>query len=125
LFENGVLRRIFGSEREEVRGGWRKLLDEENHSLYTSSNIISINKSMRMRLAGHVTRMKDVRNGNIILVVEPQGKTPLGKPRRRYKDNIKMVLREIGSEGVDWIHLAEDRDRWRAIVNTVMNLLVS
>jgi hypothetical protein len=78
----------------------------------------------RMRWAGHVARMGEKRNAYRILVGKPEGKRPLGRPRRRWVDNIKMDLREIGWDGVDWIDMAQDRDQWRALVNTVLNLRV-
>jgi hypothetical protein len=81
-------------------------------------------KSRRMRWAGHVARMGLKRNAYRILVRKPKGKRPLGRPRRRWVDNIKMDLRETGWDGVDWIDLAQDRNQWRALVNTVMNLRV-
>jgi hypothetical protein len=81
-------------------------------------------KSRRMRLAEHVARMGEKRNAYRILVGKPEGKRPLGRPRRRWVGNIKMDLREIGWDGVDWIDLAQDRDQWRALLNTVMNLWV-
>jgi hypothetical protein len=81
-------------------------------------------KSRVMRWAGHVARKGAKRNACTILVGKPEGKRPLGKPRRRWMDNIKMVLREIGWDVMDWIDLAQDRDQWRALVNTVINLRV-
>jgi hypothetical protein len=81
-------------------------------------------KSRRMRWAGHVARMGEKRNAYRILVRNPEGKRPLGRPRRRWVDNIKMDLREIGWYGMDWIDLAQDMDQWRALMNTVMNLQV-
>jgi hypothetical protein len=81
-------------------------------------------KSRRMRWAGHVARMGEKRNAFRILVGKPERKRPLGRPRRRWVDNIKMDLREIGWDDVDWIHLAQDRDQWRALVNTVLSLRV-
>jgi hypothetical protein len=81
-------------------------------------------KSRRMRFAGHVARMREKRNAYRIFVRKPEGKRPLGRPRRRWVDNIKMDLREIGWGSMDWIDLARDRDQWRALVNTVMNLPV-
>jgi hypothetical protein len=91
--------------------------------LYSLPNIIGMIKTRRMRWAGHVTWMGEMRNAYRILVGKPEGKRPLGRPRRRWVDNIKMDLRETGLDGVDWIDLA-DRDQWRALVNTVMNLRV-
>jgi hypothetical protein len=119
VFENRVLRRIFGPKTDEVTGGWRKLHNDELHNLYSSPSIIRMIKSRRMRWAGHVTRMGEKRNVYRILVGKPDGKRPLGRPRHRWVDNIKMDLR-----GMDWIDLAQDRDQWRARVNTVMNLRV-
>jgi hypothetical protein len=98
--------RIFGPKTEED-GSWRKLHNDELHSLYSAPNIVRVIKSKRMWWAGHVAR---------------EGKRPLGRPRRRWEDNIKMDLREIGIDEANWIRLAEDRVQWRAFVNTVMNL---
>jgi hypothetical protein len=105
-------------------GGWRKLHNEELHGLYSSPSIVRVIKGRRMRWAGHVTRMGKVRGAYNILVGRPEGRRPLGRPGCRWEDNIKMDLREIGFEDVDWIHWAQDRERWRALVNTVMNLRV-
>jgi hypothetical protein len=104
VFENRVLRRIFGPKRDGVTGGWRKLYNEERHNLYSSLNIIRIIKSTRMRWEGHVTRMGENRNVYRLLVGKPEGKRPLGRPRRRWIDNIKMDLLEIGLSvcGLDW-----------------------
>jgi hypothetical protein len=124
VFENRVLRRIFGPKRDRVTGEWRKLHNEELHNLYTSPRIIKITKSRRMRWAGHMARMGEKRNVYRLLVVEPEGKRPLGRPRRRWTDNIKMDLLEIGLNVVDWIGVAQDRYRWSALVNSVMNLWV-
>jgi hypothetical protein len=124
VFENRVLRRIFGPKRDEVTGYWRKLHNEELHNMYSSPNIIRMIKSRRMRWAGHVVRMGETRNAYRILVRKPEGKRPLGRPRRRWVDNIKIDLRGIGWDGVDLLHLAHDRDQWRALVHTVMNLRV-
>jgi hypothetical protein len=107
-----------------VTGGCRKLHKEELHNLYSSPSIIRMIKPRRMRWAGHIERMGAKRNAYRILVGNPEGKRPLGRPKRRWMDNIKMDLREIGWDGMDWIDLAQNRDRWRALVNTVMNLRV-
>jgi hypothetical protein len=122
VFENRVLRRIFGPKMDGVAGGWRKLHKKELHNLYSSPSIIRINKSRRMRWAGHVARMGEERNVYRFLVGNPEGKRPLGRSRRRWIDNIKMDLLEIGLSAVDWIGLAPDRYRWRALVNMVINL---
>jgi hypothetical protein len=123
-FENSVLTKIFGLKRDEVTGGWRKLHNEELHGLYSSPGIVRVIKARRMRWAGHVARMGEVRGAYNILVGRPEGRRPLGRPKRRWKDNIKIDLREIGFGDVDWIHLPRDRNTWRALVNTVMNLRV-
>jgi hypothetical protein len=104
-------------------GGWRKLHNEV-HNLYSSPSIIRIIKSRRMRWEGHVACTRAKRNVYRILVGKPEGKRPLGRPRRRWEDNIKIDLRVIGWGSTDWIDLAQDRDQWRAIVNTAMNLMV-
>jgi hypothetical protein len=111
-------------KRDEETGGWRKLHNEEFHNLYSSPSIIRIIKSRRMRWAGHVVRMGEERNACRTLVGKPEGKRPLGRPRRRWVDNIKMDLREIGWDEVDWIDLAQDRHQWRALVSTVLKLRV-
>jgi hypothetical protein len=120
VFENRVLRRIFGRKRDEARGDWRRLYNEELNDLYSSPNIIRVIKSRRLRWAGHVARMGEERGAYRNLV----GRRPLGRPRRRWEDNIKMDIREVGCGGMNWIELAQDKDRWRALVNAVMNLRV-
>jgi hypothetical protein len=115
-----VLRKIFGSKREE-HGSWRKLHNDELHNLYFSPNIVRVIKSRRMRWAGQVGEGRDVCR---VLVGRPEGKRPLRRPRRRWEDNIKMDLKAKGIDGTNWIRLAQDRVRWRAFVNTVMNLRV-
>jgi hypothetical protein len=92
-----------------------KLHNEELHNLYSSPSIIRIIKLRRMRLAGHVERMREKKNAYRILVGKPEGKRPLGTPRRRWVNNIKMDLREIGWDRVEWIEMAQDRDQWRAL----------
>ncbi|KAJ4434105.1 hypothetical protein ANN_16425 [Periplaneta americana] len=111
-----------GVVRDEVTGEWRKLHNTELHALYSSPDIIRNIKSRRLRYAGHVARMGESRNAYRVLVGRPEGKRPLGRPRRRWEDNIKMNLREVGYDGRDWINLAYDRDQWRAYVRAAMNL---
>jgi hypothetical protein len=111
VFENRVLRRIFGPKRAEVTGEWRKMHNEELHNLYSSPDIIRQVKSRRMRWAGHVARMGEKRKVYKVLVGKPEGKRSLGRLRRRWEDGIRMDLRETGLGGVDWIRLAQDRDR--------------
>jgi hypothetical protein len=123
VFENRVLRKISGPKREED-GSWRKLHNDELHSLYSSQNIVRVIKSRRMRGAGHVARMGEEKGVYRVVVGRPEGKRPLGRPRRRWEDNIKMDLREIGMDGANWIQLAQDRVQWRAFLNTVVNLRV-
>ncbi|KAJ4444129.1 hypothetical protein ANN_05918 [Periplaneta americana] len=122
VFENEVLRKIFGAKRDEVTGEWRKLHSTELHALYSSPDIIRNIKSRRSRWAGHVERMGESKNPYRVLVERPEGKRPLGRPRRRWEDNIKMDLREVGYDSRDWINLAQDRDQWRAYVRGAMNL---
>ncbi|KAJ4434507.1 hypothetical protein ANN_23069 [Periplaneta americana] len=124
VFENKVLRKIFGAKRDEFTGEWRKLHNAELHAFYSSPGIIRNIKSRRLRWAGHVARMGESRNAYRVLVGRPEGKRPLGRPRRRWEDNIKMDLREVGYDDRDWINLAQDRDQWRAYVRAAMNLRV-
>jgi hypothetical protein len=124
VFGNRVLRRIFGPKRDEVKGEWRKLHSEELHNLYSSPDIFRQVKSRRMRWAGHVARLGEERKVYKVFVGKPEGKRPHGRPRRRWEDGIRMDLREIVLGGVDWIRLAQGRDRWRAVVSAVMNLRV-
>jgi hypothetical protein len=123
VFEKRVLRKIFGPKREED-GSWRKLHNDELDDLYSLPNIVRVIKSRRMRWAGHVARMGEGRGAYRVLVGRPEGKRQLGRPRRRWEDNIKIDLGEIGIDGANWIRLAQDRVQWRTFVNTVMNLLV-
>jgi hypothetical protein len=117
VFENRALRSLF-EPKKDVTGEWRKLHNEELRDLYSSPSIIRIIKLRRMRWAGHVARMGDKRNACRLLM----GKRPLGRPRRRGVDNIRMDLGEMGWGDMDWIGLARDRNRWRALVNSILNL---
>jgi hypothetical protein len=103
VFENRVLRRIFEPKRDELTGEWRKLHSEELHILYSSPTIIRQMKSRGMRWAGHVARMREERNVYKVLMGNPEGKRPLGRPRRRWEDGIRMDLRETGWGSADWI----------------------
>jgi hypothetical protein len=122
VFENKVLRMIFGPKKDEVIGGWGKLHNEGLHDLYFLPSIIRIIKSRRMRWAVHVARMGEKRNAYRLLVGKLEGQRPLGRLRRTWVNNIKIDLLEIVWGGVDWIGLAQDRDKWRALVNAVMKL---
>ncbi|KAJ4443916.1 hypothetical protein ANN_05703 [Periplaneta americana] len=125
VFENKVLRKIFGAKRDEVTGEWRKLHNADLHALYSSPDIIRNIKSRRLRWAGHVARMGESRNAYSVLVGRPEGIRHLWRPRRRWEDNIKIELREVGYDGRDWINLAQDRDQWRAYARAAMNLRIS
>jgi hypothetical protein len=124
VFENRVLRRIFGPKRDEVTREWRKSHNEELRDLYSLPSIIRLIKSRRMRWAGHVARIGEKRNAYRLLVGKLEGRRPLGRPRRKWVDIIRMDLAEVGWGDVDWIGLAKDRNRWRAVVNSVLNLRV-
>jgi hypothetical protein len=123
VFENRVLR-IFGPKKDEVTGKWRKLHNLELNNLYSSANIVRVIKSRRMRWVGHVAPMGEGRGVYRILVEKPKGRRPLGRTRHRWENNFRMDLREVGCGCVDWMELAQDRDRWRALVSAVMNLRV-
>jgi len=122
VFENRVLMRVFGTKRDEITREWKKLHNKELSDLYSLPNIVRVVKSRRMRWAGHVARMGQGRGVYRVLVGKPEEKTPLGRPRRRWEYNIKMDLQEVGGGCGEWMELAQDRDRWRALVSTVMNL---
>ena len=126
VFENRVLRRVFGHKRDDVTGEWRKLHNEELSDLYSLPNIVRVVKSRRMRWAGHVARMGEGRGVHRVLVGKPEGKRPLGRRRRRrrWEDIIKMDLQEVGGGCGDWMEFVQDRDRWRALVGTVMNFRI-
>ena len=124
VFENMVLRRIFGPRMDDVMGEWRRLHNEELNDLYSSPNIVWVIKSRRMRWAGRVACMGEEKRVYRVLVGKPEGKRPLGRPRHRWVDNIRMDLQEVECGYVDWIGLAQDRDRWWTLVSAVMNLRV-
>jgi len=124
VFENTVLRRIFGPRRDEVTRERRGLHNEELNDFYSSPNILRVIKLRRMRWAGHVARMGEEKGVYRLLLGKPEGKKPMGRPRRRWVDNIRTDLQEVGCGYVDWIGLAQDRDRWRTLVSAVMNLRV-
>ncbi|KAJ4438112.1 hypothetical protein ANN_14051 [Periplaneta americana] len=123
VFENKVLRKIFGAKRDEVTGEWRKLHNTELHALYSSPDIIRNIKSRRLRWAGHVACMGESRNAYIVLVGRPEGKRPLGRPRRRWED-IKMDLREVGYDDRDWIAAVEKvtAEHWKNACEHVKNI---
>jgi hypothetical protein len=107
-----------------MMGEWRRLHNKELYALYSLPNISRLIKSRRLRWAARVARTAERRGAYRVLVGKPEGRRPLGRPRRRWEDNIKIDLREVGLGGIDWIILAQDKDRWRALVNTVINLRV-
>jgi hypothetical protein len=123
VFENRVVRRMFGPKRDEETREWRKLHNEVLNDLYSSPNIIRLIKSRRMRWAVYVARMGERRGAYRALVGKPEIKRPLGRPRRRWEGNIEMDLQDVGWGATDRIDLAQDRDRWRALApSAVMNL---
>ena len=124
MSENMVLRRIFGHRRDEVTVEWRGVRNEELNDLYSSPNIVRVIKSRRMRWAGHVAHMGEERGVYRFLVGKPEGKRPPGRPRRRWVDNIRTDLQEVGCGYMDWIGLAQGRDRWLTLVSAVMNFRV-
>jgi hypothetical protein len=124
VFENRVLRRVFGPKMDEVTEEWRKLHNAELNDLYSLPNIVRVVKSRRMRWAGHVARMGEERGVHRVLVGKHEGKRPKGIPKRRWEDNVKMDVQEVGGSRGDWMELAQDRDRWRALVSTVKNFRV-
>jgi hypothetical protein len=123
VFDRSVLRRIFGPKREVDRP-WRKLHNDELHSLYASPTIVRVIKSRGIRWVGHVARMGEGRSVYRVLVGRPERRRQLGRRRRMSEDNIKLDLREIGIDVAYWIRLAQDRVQWRAFVKTVMNLQI-
>jgi hypothetical protein len=108
VFENRVLRRIFGPKRDKVTGEWRKLHNEELHDLCSSPNTVRVIKSRRMRWTGHVARVGEERGLYRVLVGKPEGKRPMGRPRRRWEDNIRMALQQVGCggwTGLGWLRI--------------------
>ena len=123
VFENRILRRIFGPKRDE-NGQWRRLHNEELHSLYRSHNIVRVIQFRRLRWTGHVARIEESRSPFNILTGKPTGKRPLGRPRRKWEDNIRMDLEEIGINAGNWVDSAQDRNYWRVLVNAALNFRV-
>jgi hypothetical protein len=121
VFQNSVLRRIFGPKRAEVKKEWRNQYNERLNDLHSSPQIILVIKSRRMRWVGHVPHTGKRRSAHRVLMGKPEGKEPFGKVWCQWENNIKMYLQEVGRKGLDWIVLAQDRDRWWALVNAVMN----
>ena len=119
-----VVRTIFGPRMDEVTGEWMRLHNKELNDLYFSPYIVRVIKSRIMGWAGRVARMGEERGVCRVLVGKPEGKRPMGRPGRRWVDNIRMDLQEVGCGHVDWIGLAQDRDIWRTLVSAVMNLRV-
>jgi len=119
-----VLRKIFGPTKVKVTGKCRTLHNEELTDLYSSPNITWMIKLRRLRWAGHVAHVGESTAVYRVLVGKPEGKTPLGRPRHRWDDNITMDLQEVGCGHMYWIDLSQDRDRWQALVYAVMNLHV-
>jgi len=120
-----VLRRLFGPKRDGVTRGWRKLHNEVLNVLCSAPNIAWVIKSRKIRWANHVACMRERRSVYRVLVVKPEGKRPIGSPRCRWEDNIKMDLQEVGWGYLDWVELAQESDTWRTLVSAVMNLRVS
>jgi len=118
VFENMVLRRIFGPRKDEITEEWRRMHNEELNDLYSSPNIVRVIKSRRTRWAGHVARKGEERGVYRVLL------GPLGRHRHRWVDNIRLDLQEVGCGYMDWIGLAQDRDSWRTLVSAIMNLRV-
>jgi hypothetical protein len=115
---------VFGPKRDEVTGEWRKRHNEELHNLYSSPTIVRVIKSRRIRWAGHVARIGEEKGVYRVLVAKSEGKRPLGKPKCRWAAMIKMDLQEGDGGVMGWLGLAKNTDRWRALVNAVINFRV-
>jgi hypothetical protein len=124
VFEKRVLKRIFGPKTDEVTGKRRRLHKKELYVQYFSPNINRVINSKKLRWAGHVARTGERRGAYEALVEKPEGRRPLGRPRRRWEDILKWIFEKLDGGDIDWIDLTQDRDRWRAVVYTVMNLRV-
>ena len=124
MFENRVLRRVFGPKSDEVTGEWRKINNEELSDFYSLPNIVRVVKSKIIRWEGLVVHMGEGRGVHRVLVGKPERKRQLGRPRHRWENKIKTDLQEMGGGCGDWMELAQDRDRWRALVSMVMNFQV-
>ena len=123
MFENMGLRRILGPRRDEVTGEWMRLHNKELNDLYSSPSIMRVIKSRTMRWAGHVARMGEERGVYRVFVGKPEGRRPLGRPRRKWVDNIRMAV-QVGCGYMEWIGLAQNTDRFRTLVSAVMKLRV-
>jgi hypothetical protein len=119
-----LLCKILGPKRDEVSGEWKRQCNEELNDLYSSHSIIWVIKSRRMRCVEHVACMGERRGAHKVLVGKPEGQRPPGISRHRWEDNIKIDLQEVGYGGLDRIGLAQDKDRWWALVNAIMILRV-
>jgi hypothetical protein len=121
VFENRVLRRIFEPKRDEVKKEWRKLHNKELNELYSAPNNFRVIKIQKNAMGGACSAYGERRGVYRVLVGKSEGKRPLGRLRRRWENNIKMDLQEVGCGGTDWMELAQDKYRWRALVTAVMN----
>ena len=121
MFENRVLRRIFGPKRDKVTRKWRKLNNKELNDMYSSPDSVWVIKWRRMTWVGHVAHTGERRGIYRFLVGKLEGKRPLGRPRHRWEDIIKMDLQEVACVDMDGIEMAQDRDRWQSLVNAVVN----